>query len=304
MKKGFYSSSSRRTARPVVAADPLPAAPAAAVAAPTATAWRDLYKRREKLITFLGGAVLTAAAMIAHSALTAPPVQHITQEDIDAAVLKTLQTKPLPTPATKAWTAVRGSIVRVRAIGDGIEQDEYAERSQGTGVVVKDNGTILTSLHVIAGASRVRVEFADGLETEATLVSETPENDLAVLQATRVPDDLKAATLASSKAVQEGEQVTAVGFPYGIGPSVSSGVVSGVGRQYQAPDNGSLLRELIQFDAAVNPGSSGGPLINAAGEVIGIVTAILTPGERGSFTGIAFAVPIQSAASAAGLPPF
>jgi S1-C subfamily serine protease len=299
MKKGFYSSSSRR---------PVPASPApepVAYAAPAAAiAWRDLYKRREKWLPFACGALLTVVVVLAHSALTAPPVQRITQEDIDAAVLKTLQTRPLPSPSTRAWTAVRGSIVRVRAIGDGLEQDEYAERSQGTGVVVKNDGVILTSLHVVAGASRVRVEFADGLEADATVVKQTPESDLAVLQATRVPDDLQAATLASKKGVQEGEQVTAVGFPYGIGPSVSAGVVSGLGRQYQAPDGVSQLRELIQFDAAVNPGSSGGPLVNAAGEVIGIVTAILSPGERGAFSGIGFAVPIQTAAASAGLPPF
>ncbi|MGQ0656318.1 MAG: S1C family serine protease [Betaproteobacteria bacterium] len=306
MKKGFYSSSSRRPSRPsgVVEAPASAAAVEARVAAPAAGTWRNRYKRREKLVTFACGAVLSAIVVLAHSALTAPPVQRITQEDIDAAVLKTLQTKPLPSPATRAWSAVRGSIVRVRAIGDGLEHDEYAERSQGTGVVVKSDGVILTSLHVVAGASRVRIEFADGLEADATVVRQTPENDLAVLQAARVPDDLQAATLASAKAAQEGEQVTAVGFPYGIGPSVSAGVVSGLGRQYQAPDGGSLLRELIQFDAAVNPGSSGGPLVNAAGEVIGIVTALLSPGERGAFSGIGFAVPIQTAAAAAGLPPF
>ena len=306
MKKGFYSSSSSRLSRAGIVMSE-PAQPAVkvepAVAAPART-WRNLYTRRERSITFACGAMLSALVVLGLSAFTAQPVQRITQEDIDAAVLKTLQTKPLPSPSAKAWNAVRGSIVRVRAIGDGLEQDEYAERSQGTGVVLKNDGTILTSLHVIAGASRVRVEFADGLEADASVVTQTPENDLAVLQATRVPDDLKAATLASSRAAQEGEEVTAVGFPYGIGPSVTSGVVSGLGRQHRAPDGGPLLRELIQFDAAVNPGSSGGPLLNAAGEVIGIVTAILTPGERGSFSGIAFAVPIQTAAASAGLPPF
>jgi S1-C subfamily serine protease len=307
MKKGFYSSSSRRTSRRSASAaeSPRPSVAAEApVAARPAGAWRDLYKRREKWLPFACGAALTAVVVLAHSAFTAPPPPQLTQEDVEAVVLKTLHTKPVPTAATKAWAAVRGSIVRVRAIGDGLEHDEYAERSQGTGVVVKSDGVILTSLHVVAGASRVRVEFSDGLEAEATVVKQTPENDLAVLQAARVPDDLKAATLSSAKSAQEGEQVTAVGFPYGIGPSLSSGVVSGLGRQYQAPDGGSLLRELIQFDAAVNPGSSGGPLVNAVGEVIGIVTAILTPGERGSFSGIGFAVPIQTAAASAGLPPF
>ncbi len=305
MKKALYSSSSRRASRPSILAAPpqRAAAPDRPVAEPRMPAWRNLYKRREKLITFACGAALGGAILLGHSAMTAQPPQRITQEAIDAAVLKTLQTKPLPSHATRAWSAVRGSIVRVRAIGDGLEQDEYAERSQGTGVVIKDNGVILTSLHVIAGASRVRVEFSDGLEADATVVNQTPESDLAVIRAVRVPDDLKAATLASSKAAQEGEQVTAVGFPFGIGPSVSSGVISGLDRQHQAPE-GAMLRDLIQFDAAVNPGSSGGPLVNALGEVIGIVTAILTPAERGGFSGIGFAVPIRTAAAAAGLPPF
>ncbi|HYN12814.1 MAG TPA: trypsin-like peptidase domain-containing protein, partial [Burkholderiales bacterium] len=98
--------------------------------------------------------------------------------------------------------------------------------------------------------------------------------------------------------------VTAVGFPFGIGPSVSAGVVSGLKRNYRSPQGGQPLSNLIQFDAAVNPGSSGGPLVNALGEVVGIVTAILSPGDSGAFTGIAFAVPIETAAAAAGLPPF
>src|SRR5256885_3271112 len=102
----------------------------------------------------------------------------------------------------------------------------------------------------------------------------------------------------------EGEPVTVVGFPYGIGPSVSHGVISGLRRQYQSPEGERPLSNLIQFDAAANPGSSGGPLVNAAGEVVGIVTAILSPSEKAAFSGIGFAVPIETAAGAAGLPPF
>ena len=251
---------------------------------------------------------MVVALVAMHAALTAPAPQ-ITQDDIDQAVARTLETRPLPSPAVRAYQAVQASVVRVRAsgpnAGDGLEYDEYfARRATGTGVVIIDRGVILTSLHVVAGASRVQVQFADGLEADAAVISTQPENDLAVLQAEQVPDDLRAATLRSAKSLVEGEHVTAVGFPFGIGPSVSHGVISGLRREYQSPDGERRLSNLIQFDAASNPGSSGGPLVNAAGEVIGIVTAILSPTEKGGFVGIAFAVPIELAAGAAGLPPF
>jgi len=192
----------------------------------------------------------------------------------------------------------------VRAIGDGLELDEYALRASGTGVVIIDKGVILTSLHVVSGAGRIRVTFEDGLEADAAVVGTQPDSDLAVLQASQVPDDLRAATLRSARTLVEGEHVTAIGFPYGIGPSVSAGVISGLRREYRSASGERLLSNLIQFDAAANPGSSGGPLVNAAGEVIGIVTAILGSAEKSGYSGIAFAVPIETAASAAGLPPF
>lgn len=247
--------------------------------------------------------MLSAGVMATYAAMTPEPPR-ITQQDIERAVERTLESKPLPSPAVKAYQAVRNSIVRVRAVGDGLEYDEYMLRAAGTGVVIIDRGVILTSLHVVSGASRILVEFEDGLQAEAKIVNTRPEQDLAVLQASEVPDDLRAATLRSAKRLFEGERVTAVGFPYGIGPSVSHGVISGFGREYRSPDGTQRLSDLIQFDAAANPGSSGGPLVNAAGEVIGIVTAILSTTEKGGFSGIAFAVPIETAAGAAGLPPF
>jgi S1-C subfamily serine protease len=232
------------------------------------------------------------------------PETAITQADVDAAVVRALEEKTLPSPAAKAYAAVRPSVVRVRAGSDALEHDEYAQRAVGSGVVVVGSGVILTNLHVVAGASRITVVFADGQKSEATLVSAQPDNDLAVIQAAALPDDLKPATLGSSTTLVEGDHVIAVGFPFGIGPSVSAGVVSGLNREYRSAAGARVLTDLIQFDAAANPGSSGGPLVNAAGEVVGIVTAILSPGEEGTFAGIAFAVPIQTAAKAAGLPPF
>ena len=253
---------------------------------------------------FLSGAVLAIGLVATHAAFAPEAQRAVTQDDIDQAVARTLETKPTPSPAVKAYQAVRSSLVRVRAIGDGVEYDEYMTRATGSGVVIIDRGVILTSLHVVSGASRVRVQFEDGLEADAAIVSTQPEMDLAILQAKQVPDDLQAATLRSAKHLLEGEHVTAVGFPFGIGPSVSHGVISGLKREYRSPGGDRALSNLIQFDAAANPGSSGGPLVNAAGEVIGIVTAILATAEKGGFSGIAFAVPIEMAAGAAGLPPF
>ena len=131
-----------------------------------------------------------------------------------------------------------------------------------------------------------------------------PENDLAVLQAQKLPDDLIPATMRSTADLQPGDQVVAVGFPFGIGPSVSAGVVSGLKRSFRSPEGKQELGNLIQFDAAANPGNSGGPLVNMDGEVLGIVTAILNPTQQRTFIGIGFAVPIENAASAAGSPPF
>jgi S1-C subfamily serine protease len=180
----------------------------------------------------------------------------------------------------------------------------YAEKGVGTGVVIVDKGIILTNLHVVSGAKRVQVVFADGLESDATVTGVQPEHDLAVLQAEKIPDDLLAATMRSTADLALGDPVIAVGFPFGIGPSATAGIVSGLRREFRSSDGKRVLTNLIQFDAAVNPGSSGGPLVTAEGEVVGIVTAILNPTDQGVFVGIGFAVPIENAASAAGLPPF
>jgi serine protease DegQ len=125
-----------------------------------------------------------------------------------------------------------------------------------------------------------------------------------VLRAKSLPDDLEPATMRSTGDLSPGDQVIAVGHPFGIGPSVSAGVVSGLGREFRAPEGQQALTNLIQFDAAANPGNSGGPLVTMDGYVVGIVTAILNPNEQRTFVGIGFAVPIESAAGAAGLPPF
>jgi S1-C subfamily serine protease len=180
---------------------------------------------------------------------------------------------------------------------------EETPESTGSGVVIDDKGTILTNLHVVTGVDRLKVTFADGTVSEAKVVGKKPETDLAVIRPDPLPNNLKPATLVSTADVVPGDQVIAVGYPFGIGPSVSAGVVSGLKREYDAQD-GETLMNLIQFDAAVNPGNSGGPLVNENGEVVGIVTGILNPTEQHVFVGIGFAVPIENVADAAGPSPF
>ena len=268
----------------------------------TKFSFKDLLRRhRVPLLAALPG--LIALGFVVFQSAYAPARQNLTQEDIDAAVASALQTVPLPSSAAKAYEAVRGSIVRVRAFMDGPDGGEI-EGSVGTGVVILDNGTILTNIHVVAGAKRISLTFSEGMESDAVVTGTRPEDDLAVLKAEAVPDDLQAATLQSTSGLSPGDHVTAVGFPFGIGPSVSSGVVSGLRREYRSPEGKRVLTNLIQFDAAANPGNSGGPLLNASGEVVGIVTGILNPTQQRVFIGIGFAVPIENAAMAVGVPPF
>ncbi len=241
---------------------------------------------------------------------TLVPKAPLTMEQIDAAMRQSISDKPLIAAESRAYDAILPSVVRVVGLmtegDDGSDDKEHGtvERGIGSGVVIIDNGTILTNLHVINGAKKIRVTFFDGSDSEAVVLNTQPENDLAVLRARTIPDDLEAATMRSTADLSPGDKVIAVGFPFGIGPSVSSGIVSGLKRQFRSPDGQQMLTNLIQFDAAANPGNSGGPLVTMDGEVVGIVTAILNPSRQRVFIGIGFAMPIENAAAAAGMPPF
>jgi S1-C subfamily serine protease len=308
----LYSSSNRSrkphdgasatppSATPPAAPVPTPAAP---VRAGRIARVRAFFQRRERLLTLAAGALIALAIVYGNDALH-PAARALTQEDIDGAVMHTLETKTLPSQAARAYEAIRGSVVRVREFERADGDNDDTESGVGTGVVIVDKGIILTNLHVVSTAKRVGVVFADGTESEATIIATQPENDLAVLQAKTIPDDLAAATLRSTRDLSLGDEVITVGFPFGIGPSVTSGVVSGLRREYRSPEGKRLLTNLIQFDAAANPGSSGGPLVTMDGEVVGIVTGILNPNNQRVFIGIGFAVPIENAAAAVGISPF
>jgi serine protease DegQ len=301
--------------------------PSAAPASPSPAARLGaLWRRRSRPLGVAAAAIAAAGlglALVLAWGAGRPPAPELTQDDIDAAVLYALDHLSLPSRSARAAESVRESVVRVRGFREepaGDDEIEGAsedapedppedplrpdEGSVGSGVVIVDSGMILTNLHVVVGAGRITVTFFDGYESEAELVAAQPENDLAVIRALSIPDDLPAATLGSAGRLRPGDEVVAVGFPFGIGPSVSAGVVSGLDREIRSPEGRRLLRGLIQFDAAVNPGNSGGPLVTMDGEVVGVVTAILNPSEARTFIGIGFAATMESASAAVGVAPF
>jgi S1-C subfamily serine protease len=290
-RAGVYSSSQRRSVAPAVPAPP----PAEAAKKP-----RVAFRWNRTL-----GVAAAALILVSIGWLLAPKPGGLSQHDVDAAIEQAFEDRRQPT-ATDAYEVIRPSVVRVRGLpepGAGELEGFVADESVGTGVVIVEDGTILTNLHVVHGAQRLSVTFFDGTESEAVIVGARPEHDLAVIRARTLPDDLAPATMRSTADLAPGDTVVAVGFPFGIGPSASAGVVSGLKREYLSP-SGAKLSNLIQFDAAVNPGNSGGPLVTADGEVVGIVTGLLNPTEARVFIGIGFAVPIENAAGAAGLSPF
>ena len=305
MKKAPLYSRSRRPQAASSDAEPtVPAPPAPAAAPPRPSRWRS------PALPWIVSALALAIAAAAVVPQMRSKLRPITQDDIDRAVRASLEKEPLPSQAAKAYEAIAPSVVRV--VGQMSEEEDQEkepeqkamDRSLGTGVVIIDNGTILTNLHVVWGAKKIKVRFANGQESDAHMVGAQAENDLAVLKATQLPDDLQAATMRSTADLRPGDHVIAVGNPFGIGPSVSYGVVSGLKREFRSAEGEKTLTNLIQFDAAANPGNSGGPLVTMDGHVVGIVTAILNPSEQRTFIGIGFAVPIENAASAAGMPPF
>lgn len=206
--------------------------------------------------------------------------------------------RPTPAPThplgQAVYDQVAPSVVRVNAAS-------AAGASVGAGVIVDDAADILTSLHVVDGADRVTVRFADGTESGARVTATLPEKDIAVLRPDTPPARFAPATLGDPGRVAVGAPVFAIGHPFGLTGSLSAGVVSGLGRALTVP-GGAPLDGLIQFDAAVNPGSSGGPLVDAKGEVVGIVTGLVNPAGTNAFSGVGFAVTIDAAASALGPP--
>jgi S1-C subfamily serine protease len=226
-----------------------------------------------------------------------PEPEPITRTDIQEAVATSIaKAAEAPTLATVAFNSILPSLVLIQTEGAGAK----AEGSGiGSGVIIRDDGSILTAHHVIEGARSITVTFADGTESKAEVLGVFP-NDLAVLRAAQGPELIVPAVLGGG--VQVGDETFAVGNPLGLVASLSAGVVSALNRTITPSGGGTPLTGLIQFDAAVNPGSSGGPLLNRNGQVVGIVTALANPVKERSFTGVGFAVPLGTSGGPGGLP--
>jgi S1-C subfamily serine protease len=261
-------------------------------------------RRLARAAPYLAGAAVAFGAVVLFNLLFPAP-RPLTQEDVDARVGQVLASvTPAPAFSELVYQAVRPSVVLIQIERPRPDGESGTEQGVGSGVVINAAGDMLTSLHVIADATSITVTFADGSRSPADVVAQDPKNDIAVLRASAPPSEIVAATVGDPTSVREGSEAYAVGSPFGLMDSMSAGVISGLDRSFELEDSGVVLHGLIQIDAAVNPGNSGGPLLDREGHVIGIVAALLNPTKDDVFAGIGLAVPITAAGGAAGLPAY
>ena len=250
-----------------------------------------LRGRIRRTVPFVSGMAATLVAVAAYGILVPGP-RPLTPSDVNRSIAAALASEtPGPAFSEQVYQEIQPSLVLIQAVGAG--GSGASDGVLGSGVVVDASGDILTCLHVVNGATSIEVTFADGTRSTATVQAQEPQNDIAVLRADQPPADLVPAVLGNPRSVQVGSEAFVVGNPFGLYGSMSSGVVSGLNRSFQLPNNGPLLSGLIQVDAAVNPGNSGGPLVNREGQVIGIVSALINPTNDDVFIGIGLAVPID-----------
>lgn len=301
----------------------LPAAPARRPWSQRAVRLRNGIRRSSLFATGVAAALVAVALY----GVVAPGPPPLGQGDVNRSIASALASvTPAPALSQAVYRAVAPSVVLIETtVGGGAAENALggtvAAASPtagaspgptaapspsgllGSGVVVDTAGDILTCLHVVAGAADIEVTFADGSRSADTIVASQPENDIAVLQPSQPPANIVPAVLGNPRSVQVGSEAFVVGNPFGLYGSMTSGIISGLNRSFQLPDNGPTIHGLIQIDAAVNPGNSGGPLVNRYGQVIGIVSALINPTPDDVFIGIGLAVPIDVAGGAAGLPP-
>jgi S1-C subfamily serine protease len=265
--------------------------------------WQSLLTRRARsALPFALGALALLGALLVYNRLFPEP-QPLTQEQVsDTVAMAMASATAPPANASLVYQAILPSFVVIET--DQAAAGGESMQGLGSGVVIDSSGSILTSLHVVDEARTITITFADGYKSEAEIIAAEPEKDIAVLAPSTLPDLLIPATLGNPGALRVGDEAFVVGNPLGLYASMSTGVISGFDRSFQPINGTQRLDGLIQIDAAVNPGNSGGPLLNRAGQVVGIVTGLVNPADQDVFAGIGFAVPIDVAGGAAGLPQY
>jgi len=252
----------------------------------------------KRVLPFLLVFIAAFLAVLLYNRLFPPPIP-LSQSDVDNSISQAMASATAPASySSYVYQVILPSLVYIQT--KGTERSEEGGFGVGSGVVVNENGDILTALHVVEDAAEIEVIFADGNKATATVIAAEPEKDIAMLQPDALPELIVPAVLGSSRGLRIGDEAFAVGNPLGLAASMSAGVISGFDRSIPIRGSDQRLEGLIQFDTAVNPGSSGGPLLNRQGQVVGIVTALANPSDQNFFVGIGFAIPIGTAVSAAG----
>jgi S1-C subfamily serine protease len=263
---------------------------------------RGLQTRLRSGLPFGSGILAAFLAFLLYNLILIKPNQ-LTVSDVNDSVASAMASATPPSAySATVYQIIRPSLVLIQV--EERHENANSDFGLGSGVVVDSFGNILTSLHVVHGASRIKVTFADGTESEAEIMLEQPEIDIAVIQALDTPLTLVPAVLGNPNSMRVGDEAFVVGNPFGLYSSMSAGVISGFDRVFEMPNSDVEIHGMIQVDAAVNPGNSGGPLLNRDGYVVGIVTGIINPTEDSFFVGIGFAVPIMTAVGGMGSPPY
>jgi S1-C subfamily serine protease len=258
-------------------------------------------------LPFVAGMLAALAALVLYTALV-PETEPLTLDQVNDQVVEAMASAtPAPAYSSLVYQAILPSLVFIEARRLGEQGDDgiyQPDGGLGSGVVINTDGEVLTSLHVVTNSTQINLTFADGFESEAQIVATQPDSDIAVLRPRALPTLLVPAVLGNPGSMHVGDEAYAVGHPFGLYASMSTGVISGFERTFRLQDSEKRLEGLIQIDAAVNPGNSGGPLLNRYGQVVGIVTGLANPTDESFFVGIGFAVPINVAGGVAGLPPY
>lgn len=247
--------------------------------------------------------ILVTLLVLGIYSLIVPKTHAITQNDVNNTISQAMASAtPAPAFSETVYQIIQPSLVLIEA--KTTNADGTQGNNLGSGVIIDANADILTSLHVVANTVDIQVYYADGSQTTAQIANAQQDIDIAVLHPAKPPAQVVPAVMGNPNSLRVGDDAYVVGNPFGLYSSMSAGVISGLNRTFQPAESNVELHGMIQIDAAVNPGSSGGPLLNRSGEVVGIVTGIANPTSQDFFVGIGFAVPITVAGGVAGAPQY